>query len=166
MSSSAHRTPDAAGDPNALRAGGALRQAKRDKSQAQLQQAQRLENLGQLAGGVAHDFNNLLAVILNYVTFASEELGAATDADWPVRCESARSDLGQIKRAGGRAASLTRQLLAFARREVIQPQVLDLDTVIIAVAEMLRRTIGEHVELVISLAGDLWPILALSLIHI
>jgi len=155
MSSSASRTPDAAGDPDALRAGGALRQAQPDKSQAQLQQAQRLENLGQLAGGVAHDFNNLLAVILNYVTFASEELGAATDADWPARCESARSDLGQIKRAGERAASLTRQLLAFARREVIQPQVLDLDIVITAVEEMLRRTLGEHVELVFSLAGDL-----------
>ncbi len=160
MSRSAGRTPDAASDPNALRAGGALLQAQRDKSQAQLQQAQRLENLGQLAGGVAHDFNNLLAVILNYVTFASEELAAATDADWPARCESARSDLRQIKRAGERAASLTRQLLAFARREVIQPQVLDLDTVITAVEEMLRRTIGEHVELVFSLAGDLWPILA------
>jgi signal transduction histidine kinase len=160
MSRSASRTPNAAGDPNGLRPGGAPRQAQQDKSQAQLQQAQRLENLGQLAGGVAHDFNNLIAVILNYVTFASEELAAGTDADWEARCESARRDLGQIKRAGERAASLTRQLLAFARREVIQPQVLDLDIVITAVEEMLRRTLGEHVELVFSLAGDLWPILA------
>ena len=167
MSRTAGRTPDADRGPPVLQAGGALLQAggallqaQQDKSQAQLQQAQRLENLGQLAGGVAHDFNNLLAVILNYVTFASEELGAATSADWAERCESARSDLGQIKRAGERAAGLTRQLLAFARREVIQPQVLDLDTVITAVEEMLRRTIGEHVQLVISLPGDLWPILA------
>src|ERR1700733_7704443 len=167
MSRTAGRTPDADRGPPVLQAGGALLQAggallqaQQDKSQAQLQQAQRLENLGQLAGGVAHDFNNLLAVILNYVTFASEELGAATSADWAERCESARSDLGQIKRAGERAAGLTRQLLAFARREVIQPQVLDLDAVITAVEEMLRRTIGEHVQLVISLPGDLWPILA------
>src|ERR1700733_10052170 len=160
MSKTAGRTPDADSGPSVLQAGGALLQAQQDKSQAQLQQAQRLENLGQLAGGVAHDFNNLLAVILNYVTFASEELGAATSADWAERCESARSDLGQIKRAGERAAGLTRQLLAFARREVIQPQVLDLDAVITAVEEMLRRTIGEHVQLVISLPGDLWPILA------
>jgi PAS domain S-box-containing protein len=147
-------------DHNGLRRGGILLQAQQDKSQAQLQQAQRLENLGQLAGGVAHDFNNLLAVILNYVSFVSEELTAATDSDWPRRCETAQEDLGQIKRAGERAASLTRQLLAFARREVIQPQVLNLDSVITAVEEMLRRTIGEHVELVISLAGGLQPILA------
>ena len=134
--------------------------ARNEGLEAQLQQGQRMENLGQLAGGVAHDFNNLLAVILNYVSFVSEELAAATESDWAEHYESARSDLGQIKRAGERAASLTRQLLAFARREVIQPQVLDLDSVITAVEEMLRRTIGDHVELVISLAGDLWPVLA------
>jgi signal transduction histidine kinase len=142
------------------RKGDSLRQAQEDKSQAQLQQAQRLENLGQLAGGVAHDFNNLLAVILNYVSFVSEELAAATEADWAQRCETALNDLGQVKRAGERAAGLTRQLLAFARREVIQPQVLDLDNVITAVQEMLHRTLGEHVGLVTSLAGDLWPVLA------
>ena len=142
------------------RKGDDLLQAQEDKSQAQLQQAQRLENLGQLAGGVAHDFNNLLAVILNYVSFVSEELAAATAADWGKRCETALSDLAQVQRAGERAASLTRQLLAFARREVIQPQVLDLDNVITAVQEMLHRTLGEHVDLVTSLAGDLWPVLA------
>jgi hypothetical protein len=65
-----------------------------------------------------------------------------------------------VKQATERAVGLTRQLLAFARREVVRPQVLDLDNVIAAVGEMLRRTIGEHVELVISLAGDLWPVLA------
>ena len=137
-----------------------LLQALRDKSQAQLQQAQRLENLGQLAGGVAHDFNNLLAVILNYASFVSEELAAASGADWPERLDSARDDLAQIIRAAERAAGLTRQLLAFARREVIRPQVLDLDNVITAVQEMLHRTLGEHVELVTRLGGDLWPVLA------
>ena len=128
--------------------------------QAQLQQAQRLENLGELAGGVAHDFNNLLAVILNYVSFAVEDLTAATGPDWARRRESALSDLGQIERSAQRAASLTRQLLAFARREVIQPRVLDLDEVIITVEDMLRRTLGEDIELVTSLAGDLEPVLA------
>ena len=128
--------------------------------QAQLQQAQRLENLGELAGGVAHDFNNLLAVILNYVAFAAEDLTGATGPDWARHRESALSDLGQIERSAQRAASLTRQLLAFARREVIQPRVLDLDEVIITVEEMLRRTLGEDIELLTSLAGDLEPVLA------
>jgi nitrogen-specific signal transduction histidine kinase len=126
----------------------------------QLQQAQRLENLGQLAGGIAHDFNNLLAVILNYVAFAAEELDPRPGADWPKRLESAHSDLRQVTRAVERAADLTRQLLAFARREVIRPQILDLDSVITAVADILRRTIGDHVELVTALGGDLWPVLA------
>ena len=133
---------------------------RKEGLQAQLQQAQRLENLGQLAGGVAHDFNNLLAVILNYVSFASEELAAMTESDWAQRVETARRDLGQVDLAAGRAARLTRQLLAFARREVVRPQVLDLDKVVAGVEEMLRRTLGEHVELVTSLAGDLWPVLA------
>ncbi len=128
--------------------------------EAQLRQSQRLENLGQLAGGVAHDFNNLLGVILNYASFVSDELAAPPESDWTQRLESARDDLGQITRAAERAADLTRQLLAFARREVIRPQVLDLDNVITAVEEMLRRTLGEHVELVTTLGGNLCPVLA------
>jgi signal transduction histidine kinase len=148
-----------AGDRSEPGAGGALPQ-QRDKSQAHLQQAQRLENLGQLAGGVAHDFNNLLGVILNYASFAPQELEEAGESDWAARGESARADLGQISRAGERAAGLTRQLLSFARREVMRPQVLDLDTAITAVEDMLRRTLGEHVELVTSLAGNLDPVLA------
>jgi two-component system cell cycle sensor histidine kinase/response regulator CckA len=128
--------------------------------QAQLQQAQRLENLGQLAGGIAHDFNNLLAVIINYATFVAEELDDGTESEWDRHRETARADVGQIKLAAERAARLTHQLLAFARREVVRPQVLDLDKVISAIEEMLRRTIGEHVDLVFSPAGDLWPVLA------
>ena len=126
-------------------------------------QAQRLESLGQLAGGVAHDFNNLLAVILNYVSFVSEDVAAAAATAEPETArhlKSASADLVQVKKAAERAARLTHQLLVFARRDVIRPQVLDLDTVITSVEEMLRRTIGEHVELVTSLAGDLWPVLA------
>jgi PAS domain S-box-containing protein len=128
--------------------------------QEQLQQAQRLENLGQLAGGIAHDFNNLLAVIINYVTFVSEEMNAATESDWAKRWATASVDVEQVRLAAERASRLTHQLLAFARREVVRPQVIDLDQVIAGVAEMLRRTLGEHVELATSSAGDLWPVLA------
>src|SRR3984957_3749295 len=134
--------------------------SRADRMQAQLQQAQRLENLGQLAGGGAHDFNNLLAVILNYTAFVSETLTAATGSDWAVHRGAALGDLEQVKLAAERAARLTRQLLAFARREVVRPQVLDIDNVITAVEEMLRRTLGEHVELLTSLGPDLWPVLA------
>ena len=128
--------------------------------QAQLQQAQRLENLGQLAGGIAHDFNNLLAVILNYATFVSEEMDAATESDCGGRWETARGDVTQIKQAAERAAPLTHQLLAFARRAVVRPQVLDLDQVVAGVTEMLRRTLGEHIDVTASSAGGLWPVLA------
>src|SRR6266851_10487239 len=82
-------------------------QVQADKSQEQVLQAQRMENLGQLAGGVAHDFNNLLAVILNYVSFVSEELAASSESDWPWRRDTALADLEQVRRAGQRAASLT-----------------------------------------------------------
>ena len=99
-------------------------------------------------------------MILNYVTFVSEELDAATESDWAQRWATARGDVRQIKLAGERAARLTHQLLAFARREVVRPQVLNLDKVVTGVAEMLRRTLGEHVELLTSPAGDLWPVMA------
>jgi len=126
----------------------------------QLIEAQRLESLGQLAAGVAHDFNNLLAVILNYVSFVSEEITAATEPAVAQYLESASADLAQVKKAAERAAELTHQLLVFARREVVRPRVLNLDSVVAAVEEMLRRTLGEHIEFVIKLAGDLWPVLA------
>jgi two-component system cell cycle sensor histidine kinase/response regulator CckA len=138
------------------------RGARRDMAdlEAQLEQARRLESLGQLAGGVAHDFNNLLAVILNYASFVAEELGDATESDWSQRCETARNDVGQIQQAAERAATLTHQLLAFARQEVIRPRVLNLNDVVAGIEDMLRRTIGENVQLVTSLADGLWPVLA------
>ena len=129
------------------------------ESYQQLQQAERLETLGELAGGVAHDFNNLLAVILSYASFIREEL-TATGPDWTQHRDAALTDLRQITLASERAARLTRQLLAFSRREVTRPQVIYLGEVITGITEMLRRTLGEHVELVTSLAGDLWPVLA------
>ena len=133
-----------------------------DTLQAQLQQTQRLEVLGRLAGGVAHDFNNLLAVILNYAAFVSEELTAATDSppDWHQRLRTAQRDVGQIERAAQRATALTHQLLAFARREIVQARVINLDEVVADVEELLRRTLGEDMELLVGRSEDLWPVLA------
>jgi PAS domain S-box-containing protein len=130
-------------------------QSDRARLESQLQQAQRLEILGQLAGGVAHDFNNLLAVILNYATFVTDELTAGPAAD----VAAAARDVAQIQRAAERAAALTHHLLAFARREVVRPRVLDLNAVVVDVEELLRRTIGEDVLLSTDLAPDIRPVL-------
>src|ERR1700723_2941160 len=137
-----------------------LTREARERKDHSLVQAQRLESLGQLAGGVAHDFNNLLAVILNSLSFASEDVAAAAGPDPAPHLAAAGADLAEVKKAAQRAAGLTHQLLLFARRDVIRPQVLDFDRVIASVEDMLRMTLGEHVELVITPAGDLWPVLA------
>jgi DNA-binding NarL/FixJ family response regulator len=126
---------------------------------AQLQQAQQLESLGQLAGEVAEDFNHLLAVMLSYAAFVSQELAAPSGPDPLERLESVRRDLGQITLAAERAASRTCQPLAFAHPVLVHPQVLDLDDAV-TVQEMLRQALAKHVELVTTLAGDLWPVLA------
>ena len=127
---------------------------------AQVRQIQRMDSLGQLAGGVAHDFNNLLAIILSYATFVSHRLTAAAEGGGDEGWDEARSDIAHIQQAVERAAALTRQLLAFASREAIRPLALDLNEVIAGVEELLRRAIGEHIELSTSLAEGLWPILA------
>jgi PAS domain S-box-containing protein len=117
----------------------------------------KLESLGQLAGGVAHDFNNLLAVISNYAAFVSDE--AAKDGvqvDW----QSVREDARQIQLAADRAAELTHQLLAFARRDVVQPRPLDLNHVITRAEQLLIRSLGEHVVLKTDLAPQLRAVLA------
>ena len=132
-------------------------QAERDKLERQLQQSQRLESLGQLAGGVAHDFNNLLAVISNYAAFVADEVAKDDgQADW----RSVRADVTQIQLAAGRAAELTHQLLAFARRDIVQPRPLDLNEVITRVEQLLIRTLGEHVILKTDLAPELAVVLA------
>ena len=115
------------------------------KLEGQLQQSQRLDTVGQLAGGIAHDFNNLLAVILNYADFVGEALPEG----------DLRHDVEEIQHAATRAADLTRQLLIFARREVTNPQVLDLNLVVRGVEKLLRRTIGEDIQLVLKLQNDL-----------
>ena len=125
--------------------------------ESQLRQSQRLESLGQLAGGVAHDFNNLLGAILNYSAFVAEEV--APEAGQP-RWQAVLDDIRQIQQAARRAADLTHQLLAFARREVIQPRVLDLNEAVAGVEQLLQRTLGEHVELSITAASGPLPVLA------
>ena len=137
---------------------GEYAEARRDREnmEAQLQQSQRLEVLGQLAGGVAHDFNNLIAVILNYATFVGEELDIGPTGDLVTACR----DVGQIRRAAERASALTHQLLAFARREAVRQQVLDLNRVVAEVRQLLDRSIGEHVVLRTDLADGLWPVMA------
>jgi len=133
--------------------------AERERLQNQLHQARRLESLGELAGGIAHDFNNLLAVIVNYAAFIANDLDAALGVDGDERWRGPREDVEQIRLAGERAAHLTHQLLAFARREVVQPEVVDVNDVVGDIEQLLRRTLGEHVELHSSLADDLYPVL-------
>jgi two-component system, cell cycle sensor histidine kinase and response regulator CckA len=105
-----------------------------------------MEAVGQLAGGIAHDFNNLLTAILGYVEMLSEKLGPS---------HPQQREAEQIARAGQSAAALTRQLLAFSRRQVLQPAVLDLNSVVSSVEKMLRRLIGEHIDLDIKQAAEL-----------
>jgi two-component system, cell cycle sensor histidine kinase and response regulator CckA len=123
------------------------------RAEAQVHRNQRLESLGQLAGGIAHDFNNMLGVIVNYANFVIEE---AESAEPDVKMIAA--DARQVVRAGERGTDLTHQLLAFARREVVRPQVLDLNQAIAEVEEMLRRSIGEHVTLIFRPGADLPPV--------
>jgi PAS domain S-box-containing protein len=134
-------------------------EAERERLQNQLHQSQRLESLGQLAGGIAHDFNNLLAVIINYAAFIAEDLEAASADGGEERWRSTRDDIKQIRHAGERAAHLTHQLLSFARREVVQPEVVDVNDVVSDVEQLLRRTLGEQVELNSSLAENLRSVL-------
>src|SRR5436305_7490735 len=127
-----------------LRAEEALR-----ASEAQLRQSQRMESVGRLAGGVAHDFNNLLTVINGYSELA---LCRLKDGD-PLR-----RAVEEIRRAGERAAHLTRQLLAFSRKQILQPKILDLNALVSESGKMLRRVIGEDVEIVLALRPDLWKV--------
>ncbi|HKO16547.1 MAG TPA: PAS domain S-box protein [Gemmatimonadaceae bacterium] len=105
--------------------------------EAQLRQAQKMEAIGQLAGGVAHDFNNLLTVIKCHTQFLREDMGEA---------HPHTADVQEIERAAARAASLTRQLLAFSRKQILKPRVLDLNAIVGALTPMVRRLIGEDIR--------------------
>jgi len=119
---------------------------ERTQLEAQFRQAQKMESVGRLAGGVAHDFNNLLTVIGGQAELVRMRL----PLDNPLR-----ERIGMVQDAAARAADLTKQLLAFSRKQVLEPKILDLNTVVEGVAPMLRRLIGEDVELLTRLAPDL-----------
>lgn len=122
---------------------------EKGKLEAQLQQAQKIESVGRLAGGVAHDFNNLLTVILGYTQLSIMEL----DPTHPVY-----SHLEGIRKAADRSADLTHQLLAFARKQTIAPKVLNLNVTVEHVLKMLRRLIGEDINLTWQPANELWQV--------
>ena len=109
----------------------------------QLRQSQKMEAVGRLSGGIAHDFNNLLGVIIGYSDVLEMKLGGN---------DALRKNVAEIKKAGTRASSLTRQLLAFSRQQVLQPKILDLNSVVNDLAKMLRRLIGEDIE--VEIFGD------------
>ncbi len=122
---------------------------EKEKLQAQLAQAQKMESVGRLAGGVAHDFNNMLMVILGHAEMALAQLGS----DAPLR-----ASLDEIRKAARRSADLTRQLLAFARKQTVVPQVLDLNETVEGMLTMLRRLIGEDIDLVWLPGANLGPV--------
>ncbi len=119
---------------------------ERRRLETQLLQAQRMESMGRLAGGVAHDFNNMLGVISGYGELLRERLSADPQL---------QGFADEVLKAGARAAGLTRQLLAFSRRQVLQPRILDVNRVVADIETMLRRVIGEDVELVTAVAERL-----------
>ncbi|NMB75484.1 MAG: PAS domain S-box protein [Myxococcales bacterium] len=119
------------------------------KLQAQLMQAQKMESIGRLAGGVAHDFNNMLGVILGHAELALERL----EPDHPLR-----ESLQEIRQAAERSADLTRQLLAFARKQTVTLRVLDLNDKVAGTLQMLRRLIGEDIDLAWRPGADLWRV--------
>ena len=122
---------------------------ERVRLEEQLRQAQKLESVGRLAGGVAHDFNNLLGVIIGHAELALTR----TEADTPLR-----DDLEEIRDAGQRSAELTRQLLTFARKQTIAPKVLDLNDTVAGTLKMLQRLIGENIHLEWHPAKEVWPV--------
>jgi PAS domain S-box-containing protein len=125
--------------------------SERLRLEAQLRQSQKMEAIGQLAGGVAHDFNNLLTIIQGYSAMALDSMEPA---------DPLHESLEEIERAAVSAGGLTRQLLAFSRRQIVQRRLLNLNTTITQVDKMLRRVIGEDVELVLSTSPDLYEISA------
>lgn len=121
---------------------------EREKLEDRLRQAQKLESIGRLAGGVAHDFNNMLGVILGRTEMIMDNLASP----------HVHEDLREIHKAACRSAELTRQLLAFARKQTVVPQVLDLNDKVADICTMLRRLIGEAIDLVWRPCPDLWPV--------
>ncbi len=122
---------------------------EKKKIDEMLHHAQKMESVGRLAGGVAHDFNNMLGVILGHLEFALEKVEKNDDIN---------DDLKEIRRAARRSADLTKQLLTFARKQVISPRRLDLNDNVESMLNMLRRLIGEDIDLVWRPAAHIWPV--------
>ena len=128
-----------------------LADAQLDAARRELAQAQRMEAVGRLAGGIAHDFNNLLTAVLGYAAFLLERHPPG---------DPEHEDIEEIRRAGERAARLTEQLLAFSRRQILQPKVLDLNETVAGLARLLGRVIGEDIDIVTRQAGELGRVVA------
>jgi signal transduction histidine kinase/ActR/RegA family two-component response regulator len=130
----------------------------RDRLERQSRQAQRLESIGQLAGGVSLDFNNLLTIVLNYALFIEETATDEAPDDHAARSAAIREDVSRIRHAVEGGSNLTRQLLAFARRDVVEPRVLDLAGLIHDVGALLARSLGHQIELRVGVAPDTWRV--------
>jgi PAS domain S-box-containing protein len=122
---------------------------EREKLQAQFVQAQKMESVGRLAGGVAHDFNNMLSVILGHAELALMKADPA---------QPLHADLVEIQKAAQRSADLTRQLLAFARKQIVAPRILELNDTVAGMLKMLQRLIGEDIDLAWLPGAKLWPV--------
>jgi PAS domain S-box-containing protein len=129
---------------------------ERDAIEEQLRQAQKMEAVGQLTGGVAHDFNNLLQVVLGNLDGLRRRVDASAV---PTRSEITRSVEGAI-RGAERAASLTQQLLAFSRRQPLEPRAIDVNRLVTGMSELLRLTLGESISIKTTLSGELWRVYA------
>jgi len=126
-----------------------LSERKREKLERQLLQAQKMESIGRLAGGVAHDYNNMLSVIIGYTELAMEKIAPE---------ESLHGELEEVLAAARRSSEITKQLLAFARQQTIAPEALDLNAIVEGMLKMLRRLIGENLDFSWQPENDVWPV--------
>jgi C4-dicarboxylate-specific signal transduction histidine kinase len=125
-------------------------ESARNQLEEQLRHAQKMEAIGRLSGGIAHDFNNLLTAIRGYSELLMKELKGS----------KLREDVEEIYNAADRAATLTGQLLAFSRRQILSPEIVELNQRVTDMSRMLARLIGEHIAIDLHLASDLWPVRA------